>query len=118
MPDSENIQSLVTELKRGSLTLAALGCLREPRYGYELLQIMQKKGMDVEANTLYPLLRRLGGQGILDSRWDVSGSRPKKYYTVSVKGREVYAGLLAEWERMRVCIADICGEDLLNDGFN
>lgn len=113
MPDNEQMQSFLTELRRGSLTLAVLGCLKEPHYGYALLQTLQTKGIDIQANTLYPLLRRLDGQGLLVSDWDTSESRPRKYYTVSDKGKTVYQGLLTEWERMQRSMETICGKDVM-----
>lgn len=111
MPENETLQSLVTELRRGTLTLAVLGALRKPRYGYALLQTMQQENIEIEANTLYPLLRRLESQGLLSSDWDTSESRPRKYYTVSARGGEVLKELLVEWDKMQVSIASVCGKD-------
>ena len=111
MPENELHQNFVTELRRGSLTMAVLGCLKTPHYGYALLQTLQQKGVDIEANTLYPLLRRLESQGLLSSSWDTSESRPRKYYTINRNGEDVLAGLLAEWEKMQVCMRMICGEE-------
>ena len=110
MPDMEPMQNLISELRRGSLTLAVLGSLREPRYGYALLQILQEQHIEIEANTLYPLLRRLESQELLTSDWDTSESRPRKYYKVSAKGQDVLEQLLGEWERMQESIASICGK--------
>ena len=110
MPENDTMQNFLTELRRGSLTLAVLGSLREPRYGYALLQILQEQQIDIEANTLYPLLRRLESQELLTSDWDTSESRPRKYYTVSFKGKEVLQQLLGEWERMQKSVASICGK--------
>ena len=78
MSEFDTIQNFLTELRRGSLTLAVLGSLREPRYGYALLQTLQEQSIDIEANTLYPLLRRLESQELLTSDWDTSESRPRK----------------------------------------
>ncbi len=111
MPENDQVQNLITELRRGSLTLAVLGCLKQPHYGYALLQAMQQKQIDIEANTLYPLLRRLENQGLLASEWDTSESRPRKYYTLSEKGSMVYNELLAEWGKMHKSIESICGKD-------
>lgn len=109
----ENEQVFLTELRRGSLTLAVLGCLRKPRYGYALLEIMRDKGVDIEANTLYPLLRRLESQRLLASDWDTGGARPRKYYSISIDGKEMLSRLMAEWERMQTGIEAICGgEDI------
>lgn len=114
MSENEQIQNFITELRRGSLTLAVLGCLKEPHYGYALLQTMQEKHIDIEANTLYPLLRRLESQGLLVSDWDTSESRPRKYYTINEKGEMVYKELMAEWKKMQSNIESICGKDAHN----
>lgn len=109
--EKEQLQSFITELRRGSLTLAVLGCLKQPHYGYALLQTMQERGMDIEANTLYPLLRRLESQGLLASDWDTSESRPRKYYTLSEKGGLIYQELLIEWKKMQSSMETIIGRD-------
>ena len=110
MPENDTLQNFLTELHRGSLTLAVLGSLREPRYGYALLQTLQEHHIDIEANTLYPLLRRLESQELLTSDWDTSESRPRKYYTVSAKGKDVLRQLLSEWGTMQRSIEAICGK--------
>ncbi len=104
------MQSFITELRRGSLTLAVLGCLKQSHYGYALLETMQEKQIDIEANTLYPLLRRLESQGLLVSDWNTSESRPRKYYTISEKGEMVYKELLGEWKKLQNNIESICKE--------
>ena len=108
----ENIpfQNLITELRRGSLTMAVLSCLDKPHYGYALLQTLQKAGLAIDANTLYPLLRRLESQGLLTSDWDTTESRPRKYYTISGIGKEALSLLISEWERMQRSMAQIYGE--------
>ena len=65
------------ELRRGSVLLVCLLLLRSPDYGYGLLERLQTSGVDVDANTLYPLLRRLEAQGLLTSEWDTEGARPR-----------------------------------------
>lgn len=115
MPENEQYQSFITELRRGTLTLAVLGSLKKPHYGYELLEILQEKGVDIEANTLYPLLRRLEKQGLLLSEWDTGESRPRKYYSLNGQGGNALAELLCEWEKMSKSIENICMEDEGNE---
>lgn len=110
MTNANSNQSFITELRRGSLTLAVLACLKKPHYGYALLTTMHEKGIDIEANTLYPLLRRLEAQEILTSDWDTCGSRPRKYYAVSLKGNRILSELLSEWENMQQSIESILRE--------
>lgn len=84
------------ELRRGSVVLASLIALRTPGYGYGLLEQLGTAGIEVEANTLYPLLRRLEDQGLLSSDWDTSAKRPRKFYSVSESGTQMITDLTAE----------------------
>jgi DNA-binding PadR family transcriptional regulator len=108
MGEKLQFQNYITELRRGSLTLAVLGCLEKPHYGYALLQTMEKLNIDIEANTLYPLLRRLESQGLLTSDWDTTENRPRKYYLISQEGKDIYKALVAEWIKMQESIQKIC----------
>ena len=110
MPDDELLQGLIVDLRRGTLVLAALSSLNQPKYGYSLLQDMENQGIRIEANTLYPLLRRLESQGLLESRWDTAESRPRKYYTLSSRGRSLHAKLKEEWRRMAKEMENLLGE--------
>ncbi|MCL2718187.1 MAG: helix-turn-helix transcriptional regulator [Lachnospiraceae bacterium] len=100
MKDDEQLQSLVIDLRRGTLVLAVLSCLKEKKYGYSLLQDMEEQGIRIEANTLYPLLRRLETQGLLISEWDTGESRPRKYYILSKRGTKLQGLLKEEWRRL------------------
>jgi PadR family transcriptional regulator, regulatory protein PadR len=86
------------ELRRGSIVLASLLALKTPGYGYGLLDALERAGLPVEANTLYPLLRRLESQGLLTSEWDTSEARPRKFYRTSVAGTQLAAALRREWQ--------------------
>jgi DNA-binding PadR family transcriptional regulator len=88
------------ELRRGTVVLAALARLQEPNYGYALLESMQHAGIEVDANTLYPLLRRLEKQGLVTSAWDTEGGRPRKYLRISPQGERVLCALVTEWNRL------------------
>ncbi|WP_141905807.1 PadR family transcriptional regulator [Lysinibacillus sp. Y5S-8] len=91
------LNSLTTELRRGTLTLAVLSQLRTPQYGYSLVQLLEEAGINIDQSTLYPLLRRLEKQELVTSSWDTSESRPRKYYVLSDYGLEVFLQLKREW---------------------
>ncbi|MDF2923322.1 MAG: transcriptional regulator PadR family protein [Paenibacillaceae bacterium] len=99
-----------TELKRGTLTLAILSQLHSSQYGYSLLQSITDKQIEIEAGTLYPMLRRLEKQGILVSDWDTTESRPRKYYVLSDLGRTLYQQLAANWRNQVEIMKEIIGE--------
>ena len=91
------LNSLIIELRRGTLTLAVLSQLQTAQYGYSLVQLLEQSGINIEQSTLYPLLRRLESQELVTSSWDKSESRPRKYYVLSDYGLEIYSKLRSEW---------------------
>ncbi|MDD3478270.1 MAG: helix-turn-helix transcriptional regulator [Candidatus Izemoplasmatales bacterium] len=96
--DPNLMQNLKSELRRGTQMLAVLSQLEKMQYGYSLLQDLTEKNVQIEAGTLYPLLRRLDTQGLLESEWDTSESRPRKYYRLSKEGIQIYEELKQEWK--------------------
>jgi DNA-binding PadR family transcriptional regulator len=96
----ELFDSLVLELRRGTLILSVLSQLKQAQYGYSLIVLLQEKGIDIDAGTLYPLLRRLEKQELLESNWDVESAKPRKYYKRSDYGNEIYDKLCQHWTDM------------------
>jgi len=97
MIDQALIATLRQEIRRGSVVLLCLLALRQPGYGYALLKTLESAGVATDANTLYPLLRRLERQGLVASEWVTDDPRPRKYYRTSETGEEVAALLLEDW---------------------
>jgi DNA-binding PadR family transcriptional regulator len=97
MVDQELLAALRQELRRGSVVLVCLLALRAPDYGYSLLRTLDEAGVETDANTLYPLLRRLERQGLVTSEWVTDEPRPRKFYRTSPAGREMAQALLSDW---------------------
>jgi DNA-binding PadR family transcriptional regulator len=101
MEDNELVQNMLLELRRGVLSMAVLSQLSKEEYGYSLLKALSDKGMEIDQSTLYPLLRRLESQGLLQSDWRiVDEARPRRYYVISPQGKAVLAQLKREWSAM------------------
>lgn len=100
----EHMQGFLQELRRGTLVISVLSQLQEPQYGYSLVTVLAERGVEIDAGTLYPLLRRLEKQGLLASQWDTDEVRPRKYYVLSEMGREVYERLCSEWQTMTTVV--------------
>ncbi len=98
MNTDEIVSGLVLELRRGTLILLVLSRLEKPTYGYSLVSELEKGGIPVEANTLYPLMRRLESQGLLKSEWETGGSKPRKYYVLTEDGKEVLERMKKHWK--------------------
>jgi len=100
MTTDETRAGHIQELRRGTVVLACLVRLRTPDYGYALLESLDALGIYVDANTLYPLLRRLEKQGLLVSEWNTEEARPRKFYRTSPAGEALADVLTADWRRI------------------
>ena len=105
--DAELFESMRLELRRGSLVLAVLACLRTERYGYTLRQALAADGLEMEESTLYPLLRRLESQGLLLSEWREEEKRRKRFYVLSPMGVAMLERLAAEWRGINASLDKI-----------
>ncbi len=88
------------QLRRGGLDLAILLSLRSAaRYGLEIIRHLEEStDLVVTEGTIYPILTRLSGEGVLASEWVADqGPHPRKYYRLTDKGRRVLEEMLAHW---------------------
>ncbi|MFK7914412.1 MAG: PadR family transcriptional regulator, partial [Pseudomonadales bacterium] len=99
MPD-QTTDKLRLELRRGAIVLAVLAQLRKEQYGYSLRQELLAAGISVDEGTLYPLIRRLEQQGLLDSEWRVEERRRKRFYRLSEQGQDTLRTLREEWQHL------------------
>lgn len=98
---------LELELRRGALVLAVLTQLRQVQYGYSLRQALAQRGMAIEEGTLYPLLRRLEGQGLLTSEWRIEDGPPRRYYRLNDAGEALLVELTASWNALVATMAGL-----------
>lgn len=96
--NAELFENLRLELRRGCLSLAVLSRLRVEHYGYTLRKALSDKGLEIDENTLYPLLRRLESQGLLLSEWREENKRNKRFYRITPVGEQILDQLLDEWQ--------------------
>lgn len=93
---------LERELLRGVGPIATLRALQTgERYGYELVAFLTERSegvLEMGQSTLYPMLYSLEAKGLVASRLDESGPRPRKYYRITEKGERRLAADLEQWE--------------------
>jgi len=94
---NESFDNLILELRRGVIVLAVLSQLEKEQYGYSLINGLREHNLEIEQGTLYPLLRRLESQGLLQSNWRIESDRPRRYYMLSNEGRKLLPRLKEEW---------------------
>lgn len=107
----ETLETHLQELRRGTVVLACLQLLRAPGYGYGLLEDLERHGFTTDANTLYPLLRRLEKQEYLTSEWNTDEARPRKFYRTSPEGARLADTLTSEWAALTEAIASLTGQE-------
>jgi PadR family transcriptional regulator PadR len=101
-----------SQLRRGVIEFCVLALLLErERYGFELVRTLGAvEGLEVPEGTVYPLLSRLRADGLVTTRWDESKSGPpRRYYTVSPRGREALQAFEGEWRRFSAAVEDLLG---------
>ena len=105
--NSDLFDNLRLELRRGLLIVAVLAQLRREHYGYTLRKDLSALGIEIDEGTLYPLLRRLETQGLLDSEWREENNRQKRFYKLSRDGRQILKLLLAELDQINASLTRI-----------
>ncbi len=103
----EIVSGMIMEFRRGTLIMVVLAQLEKPMYGYLLVKVLEDNGIPIEGNTLYPLLRRLEGQGLLKSEWETQETKPRKYYIITEEGKTVYQRIKAHWEKFSKSVNDL-----------
>jgi DNA-binding PadR family transcriptional regulator len=88
---------------------ACLLALRTPGYGYALLKTLEAAGIPSDANTIYPLLRRLEERGLLESEWNTAEARPRKFYRTSPAGAELARQLMTDMTNLGAALRALNG---------
>jgi DNA-binding PadR family transcriptional regulator len=65
----------------------------------------------MDTDTLYPLLRRLESQGLLEGKWDVTSNRPRKVYGLTPMGLSLLAQMKKIWQQYGKSIERIIDHD-------
>lgn len=98
-----SMQSWVTQLRKGLVELCVMAVLRDGEaYGYEILQrLSAAAGLAITESTVYPILSRLAGEGMLTVRAAPSPSGPpRRYYRLTPQGRARLREMVAGWKEL------------------
>lgn len=106
--DELMLRKFQKELNSGTVSLILLAILdrsQEPLYGYQIAKSIEgnwQEGAPVKQGTLYPVLRSMEESGLLGSRVEPSvAGPPRKYYTITDRGRAVLADWKSAWATTR-----------------
>ena len=80
-----------------------------PMYGYQIIKELEKRTtgyFKLKGGTIYPVLRRLEGKGLVKSRWQqITERQRRRYYEITDKGRQFLADRLAEWRDFSTAVS-------------
>jgi PadR family transcriptional regulator PadR len=106
--DNPEVRKFQKELNAGVLSLALLAMMdraTEPMYGYQIARALEDSTggkPSIKQGTLYPLLRTMEGNGLLESEVEPSVTGPpRRYYRITTQGRETLGRWRAAWEETR-----------------
>ncbi|MEG0378185.1 MAG: PadR family transcriptional regulator [Eubacterium sp.] len=92
---------MVFQLGSALLDTCVLAVLsKEDAYGYSLTQKV-KTVLNISESTLYPVLRRLQKENFLETYDSPFQGRNRRYYRVTLEGREKLEEYTMEWERYK-----------------
>jgi len=104
-------ESVAIQLKKGALDLCVLALLsRADGYAYEIASRLAQ-AIDMGEGTIYPLMRRMQTEGLVETYLVESSSGPsRKYYRLTEKGRSSFAAQKEAWRAFARAIETILGE--------
>lgn len=90
-------------LKKDLIRLCMLHLLTvSDRYGYEMLSLLHDAFHDTQESAIYAILRELCREKFTESYMgETSGGPARKYYRITVQGREGYAQLAGQWRALK-----------------
>jgi len=105
MGNGEKKTGRMDQMRKGTTTLTILKLLvdaGEPMHGYQIIRELESRSQGVfqfKEGLIYPRLHRMEQEGLLKSRWEGDpGTRRRKVYTVTDKGRRRLETELRQWE--------------------
>ena len=103
-------EAVQVQLKKGVLELCVLALLsRGDAYGYEIASRLAK-GIEMGEGTVYPLMRRMQADGLVETYLkESSAGPPRKYYKLTAGGQASFTAQKAEWSQFSQAVNDILG---------
>ncbi|MGH9371252.1 MAG: PadR family transcriptional regulator [Vicinamibacterales bacterium] len=102
------------EWKKGSAELLILSLLDDrARHGYEIAKLIETRSggsLRFRVTSLYPLLYRLEGRGLIEGRWvEKAAQRRRRYYRLTTAGRTLLERQRRSWKQFVEAVQRVTG---------
>ncbi|MBE5806528.1 MAG: PadR family transcriptional regulator [Clostridiales bacterium] len=101
------------ELIKGSTSMLVLSLLeKENMYGYQMIKELSRKSknlFELKEGTLYPILHNLEQKNYISSYWDNTGTKKRKYYSITKEGKKHLKERKGEWISFSSGINEVMG---------
>ena len=119
------VEKFESEINRGISTLCILAIINGAEngeiHGYAILKNLEEETNEmlvIEEGTLYPLLRKLEGNGILKSKKKIVENRMRKVYSITERGDKIYKYLSGFYSKLTEAISPLLDINVrLNDNY-
>ena len=104
-------EAVQVQLKKGVLELCVLALLSShDSNDYEIASRLAE-GIDMGEGTIYPLMRRMQSDGLVETYLVESPSGPpRKYYKLTEAGKASFVAQKAEWAAFSRAVENILGD--------
>lgn len=112
------LKKWLSQVRRGSLELCILGLIRQnDTYAFEMIQALERlDGFVLTEGAIYPLLKRLQSEGLVETYWVESGSGPpRKYYRLTPHGDLLLTRMTTEWQKFSHFVSNILERNTTHD---
>ena len=114
MDEEAMVRKFQKELNSGTASLVVLGLMdgsAEPLYGYQIAKLLEELAdgrLPMKQGALYPVLRSMEANGLLESEVQPSTSAPpRRYYKVTEPGHQMLQQWIAIWGSTRKFIDQV-----------
>ena len=101
------------ELLKGSTDMLVLSLIEnENMYGYQMIKRLSEKSQNVfelQEGTLYPILHNLERKNYITSYWDNTGTKKRKYYSITNEGKKHLKDKKQEWRTFNSGVNQVIG---------
>ena len=89
-----------SQFKKGIIEMCVIAVVsRKDMYGFEVIDTLSK-AIEVNENTVYPILRRLTDQGYFETYLEsTTQGAPRKYFRITVSGKDKMEDYKQEWTK-------------------